>query len=317
MKKFLIFSLISLVVTVTSLSYINYALLSDSSVSVNIENSVDLGEAVTVGYLSSGYSSPEFNDDFSKAIFLCNDLLYIFNLSLNSYEVLGELSFIKDAQFIDTNTILYVSDDKDGISLNIFNLNDRTIDELGTLSYRYFTNLNNVKLNEDALYFDIEYVKDGVRGAKSYYYKNNQIKSNNSYLNKIADLNVDDNYIYTTETLDTYINNSLFSYNNSSKFEVLGKDTNDIVYLMDKENDDRIISIAISENIEILEEYNLGNTSYNKILCTDSVYLIGDTFAYDIKNNKKLSIDTPANILLIIDNTIFYEQDGELLKQSI
>lgn len=317
MKKILIFSLISLVVTVTSLGYINYALLSDSSVSVNTENNVDLSEAVTVGYLSSGYSSPKFNDDFSKAIFLCNDLLYMFNLSSNSYEVLGELSFIKDAQFVDNNTILYVSDDKDGISLNVFNLTDRTTNKLGTLSYRYFANLNNVRLNDDMLYFDIEYVKDGVRGAKSYYYKNNQIKSNSSYFNKIANLNINDNYIYTTETFDTYINNSLFSYNNSSKFEVLGKDTNDVVYLKDKENEGKIISIAISENIEILEEYNLGNTSYNKILCTDSIYLIGDTFAYDIKNNIKLSIDAPANILLVIDNTIFYEQDGEFLKQSI
>lgn len=314
MKKVFIFSLISLVFTITSLSYVNYALLSDSSVSVS--NSSENVRITSIGFLPSVYSSPRFSDDYTKAIFLCNDLLYLFDFSKGSYDVLGELSFVKDAHFINDVNILYVLNAKNGISINVYNLESKSSYKLGYLSYKYFTNLSDVEVVDNNLSFTVNYRKDGTDGKKSYVYVNDKLKSKFKSSNVINDLRFEDNYIYTTDSYNTYINNALFTYKDNSQFTLVGKDFNDVIYLQNMEDVNNLVSIKISENIEILDEYSLDNISFNDIMCTDSIYLIGDNFAYDIQRDEKYLLNTTANILLPLNGEIYYESNGEVFKQS-
>lgn len=315
MKKIYIFCLLSIFVVFTSLYYLNFVLLVDSSVVSNDFSTEDDFEG-SVAFISSGYSSYDFSDDYTKLVLLNKNLVYLVDLTKKESLILKDLSFVEDVSFLDKDNLLYVTKNSNSITIKKYSISDRSIEVLGDLSFRYFTRLSNVKVKEESVYFDIEYLKDGSKGSKSYVFKNNSIYSSNKNDGIVQELNINGNPIYTTESNVTYINNSIFQYDRSSNFEILGKDTNDVLYLIDTTISGKIVSLNVSDTISILEAYNLDSISYKEIMCTDSVYIIEDGFVCNLKENMIMPFDK-GHILLIVNNIIYYEKDGEILYKSI
>lgn len=272
-------------------------------------------EEGTIAFLPKGFSSCNFSDDYKKLIFLNKNLTYLVDLDKKESFTLKNLSFVEDVCFLDNDNLLFVVKENDGISIKRYCLVNEQIETLGNLSFRYFTRLNNVRYEDEIIYFDVEYIKDGVSGSKSYTFNNNKIINSNKQDNVIKSLYVNDNFIYTTECYMTYINNSIFQYENSSAFEILGKDTEDILYLLDKTNN-KIISLFVSDTIELLDSYSLEGIVYKELMCTDGMYVISEDFVYNIKDSTIIPFNT-GHILLIANNTIYYEKDGEVLYKSI
>lgn len=316
MKKIIIFCLTSVFVVFTSLYYVNFVLLVDSSVISNepIVNKGNSEERITV--IPKGYSSSDFNNTYDKLVLLNKNLVYLIDLNSNKSSILKELSFVEDISFLDSDSLLYVTKNTNSITIKKYSISEKNIDTLGDLSFKYFTRLSNVKYEDDSIYFDIEYLKDGISGYKSYVFKNGRISSSSKTTNILKKINVNDSVIYTTDSGVTYINNSIFQYGGSSNFELLGVDKENIVYLIDKTNSGTIISLRVSDTINILESYNLGEITYKQIMCTDNVYIIEDNFVYNLKENNLTPFDE-GHVLLIVDNIIYYEKDGEILYKSI
>lgn len=315
MKKIFVFSFFSVIITFFLLYYINFVLLVDSSITKNTELK-DNSITTNIAFIPKGYNKCDYNDDYSQVVFLNNNMVYLVDLNKKEHKLLKELFFVQDVSFVDKETLLYVTKNNNSIVLNIYNLADESIAVLGELSFRYFTNLNNVYRKDDSIYFDVEYLKDGMEGSKSYIYSNDTIKSRNTSFNISKEIYIDDIKIYTNTNGATYINNSLFTYKDSSNFEILGKDSNDILYLIDKETNSKIVSLAVSESINIIDEYDLEKISYKYIMCTDSLYLISENFIYDL--NKDIVFATKDyNVFLIANGLVYYEHDGELLYEQI
>lgn len=315
MKKIIIFCISSVFVVFTSLFYLNFVLLVDSSV-ISAESLKFTEEEGNIAFLPKGFSSCDFSEDYSKLVLLNKNLVYLVDLNKKESVVLKDLSFVEDVSFLDKDTLLFVNKDTNSIIIKKYSISEKNIEVLGDLSFRYFTRLDNVRYDSNSIYFDIEYLKDGISGSKSYIYKDGNIKSFNKQNNIIKYLNIGDNLIYTTESYITYINNSIFKYNDSSNFEIVGKDTDNILYLKNKTTNSEIMSLNLCENIEILNSYDLKDIAYKEILCTDSIYVIADDFVYDIKENKMIPFNQ-GHILLIANDNIYYEKDGEILYRTI
>lgn len=316
MKKIIIFCLTSVFVVFTSLYYVNFVLLVDSSVISNkpIVNKEYSEERIAV--IPKGYSSSDFNNTYDKLVLLNKNLVYLIDLNSSKSSILKELSFVEDISFLDSDNLLYVTKNTNSITIKKYSISEKNIEVLGDLSFKYFTRLNNVTYEDDSIYFDVEYLKDGINGSKSYVFKNGRISSSSKTTSILKKLNVNDSVIYTTDSGVTYINNSIFQYSGSSNFELLGVDKENIVYLIDKTNSGTIISLSVSDTINILESYNLGEITYKEIMCTDNVYIIEDDFVYNLKENN-LTPFNEGHILLIVNNVIYYEKDGEILYKSI
>lgn len=318
MKKILILSLISIFVVFASLFYVNYFLLSDSTIDIFSSKDRELTlkeEPTIIGYLPKNYSAPKFNAASNKAVFLANNLMYLWDLKQNSIENIKHQKFIKSVDFIDNEYIIYASNANDGININVLNISSNEDYLLDNLSYKNFLDMSNIRVVEGSLYFDIEYLKDGSKSSRTYVYTNNSLKRSEQYHTDIINSEVaNDKYVYTTLGPKTFIDSNPFSYKGNSMYELIGADKDKTIYLLDKTKNNTILSLAINDTVDILEETTFEGISYNKIICSDGLYLVGSDFILDTSKGIKVNLQQTANILYIENNNIYYEHDGALMR---
>lgn len=318
MKKILILSLLSTCVVFFSLWYIDSVILSDSSIKIFENTEITLSDDSTIiGYLPKNYSAFSFSPALDKAVFTANNIMYLADIESENVKIINTDSFVQTCSFLDDSYIIYTSVNAKEVYIKVFDLSLNESYTLGSLSYANFISLDNARLVDDKILFDIKYRNNGDDLSRSYVFYNNSISriSSNDYYT-IKHITSNDNTIFTTNENKTYINDSLFSYNNNSLYSLIGKDLANIIYLNDIECKNKVISISVSENIDIIEEYTLDSIEYNKFFCSDKLYLIGDNFVLDLDNGIKINLEKNGNILYIKNNTILYEKNGVLYKQK-
>lgn len=318
MKKILILSLLSTCVMFCSLWYVDSVILSDSSITFAQHKEVVLTDnSAVVGYLPENYSAFSFSKTLDKAVFTANNLMYLADIESESVKILNTDSFVQTCSFLNDSSIIYTSINGKEVNINVFDLLTNKCSILGSLSYSNFISLDNARIVDNKMLFDIRYRNNEDILSRSYVFDNNvisRISSNDYYTNNC--LIVNDNRIVTTNENKTYINDSLFSYNDTTSYNLIGKDIKNVVYLHATEHNNKVISMSISDNIDITEEYTLDSIEYNHFFCSDTLYLIGDKFALDLEHGVKINLEKSGNILYINNNTILHEENGVLYKQK-
>lgn len=318
MKKILILSLLSTCVVFFSLWYVDSVILSDSSVKMFKEAEITLTDDSTViGYLPDNYSVFSFSPTLNKAVFTANNIMYLADIESESVKILNTDSFVQTCSFLNESYIIYTTVNAKEVYIKVFDLSVNETYVLGSLSYKNFISLDNSRIIDNKILFDIRYRDNDDEFSRSYVFDNNAISriGSNSYYS-VNHIVSGDNLVFTTNENKTYINDSLFSYNNNSAYKLIGKDLFDVLYLQDMEYGHKVVSISVSDNIDIIEEYTLDSVDYNKFFCSDRLYLIGDNFILDLDNGVKINLEKNGNILYIKNNTILYEKQGVLYKQK-
>jgi len=318
LKKILILSLLSTCVVFFSLWYTDSILLSDSSVKIKHTKEITLIEdSAVIGYLPDNYSAFSFSETLDKAVFTANNIMYLADIVSERVKIINTDSFVQTCSFLNDSSIIYTSIHANEVYVKIHNLLTNKCQTLGSLSYNNFISLDNARIVDDKIFFDIRYRDDEEVFSRSYVFDNNAISRLNSYDYHTGNcIFINDNKIITIDKNKTYIKDALFSYNDNSFYSLIGKDLNNIVYLHDLEHNNKVISISVSENIDITQEYTLDSIEYNKFFCSDKLYLIGDDFALDLDNGIKINLEKTGNILYIKNNTILHEANGVLYKQK-
>lgn len=318
MKKILILSLLSTCVVFFSLWYIDSVILSDSSIKIFQKTEITLtNDNTIIGYLPENYSAFSFSPNLNKAVFTANNIMYLADIESESVKILNTDSFVQTCSFLNESYIIYTSVSSREVHIKVFDLFANESYVLGSLSYKNFISLDNARIVDNKILFDIRYSNNDDEFSRSYVFDNDSISriGSNSYYS-INHITSNDNIVFTTNENKTYINDSLFSYNNKSSYKLIGKNSLDVIYLHDIEHENKIVSISISDNIDIIEEYTLDSINYNKFFCSDRLYLIGDNFVLDLDNGVKINLEKNGNILYIKNNTILYEEKGVLYKQE-
>lgn len=317
MKKIFIMFLLSVCVVFFSLFYVDSIFLADSSVKLESKEEISSEDIEKViGYIPSNYSNFNFSKDFNRAVFIANNLIYLLDIASENINIIETPVFANSCSFLNDNYIIYSSKDNTRVSIYIYDILESKSHLLGSLSYKNFISLDNPILIDDELFFDIRYSYNNEILSRSYIYKNNEFSrksSNEYYITKSAYL--DNDYVYTNNDKNTYINNLLFTYKNNSSYEYIGVDSNNLIYLYDTKNENKIVSISLSDTIDIVDEYTMDNIEYSRFFCSDKIYLIGSNFILDLNGGNKINLEKEGNILYIKNNTILYERYGVLYKQ--
>ena len=318
MKKIFIFSLISTFVVISSLSYVNYALLKDSTIDlINIKKediSLSVNDAEKIRYISNNLSEFQVSPNLDKLLYTSNEILYLLDLYSDDLKMIDTISFVSDFSFLDDNFILYASKKESEVEVYTLDLLSNESICLGSLSYKNFIGIKNVYIEDDFINFDIEYLNDGDKYSRSYIYKNGSIQRSNK--STVANsLLFGENYIYETNDNTVHIGDLTFTYNNNNKYSLIGMNKQDnILYLLDLTTNEDIISLNISDTIDILEEVNIRDVIYNKPLVSDSLYLLGDNFIVDLNNSIKVNLDENINIVYVSETFIYFVYNNYLMK---
>lgn len=317
MKKILIFSFLSFFIMLFSLFYVDSIFLSDSSVKVVSTNEVNLkGKATILGYIPLNYLNFNFSQNYKKAVTIANNLMYLIDIDSESINILNTSVFVNSCSFLDDRYIIYSSKTSRNVNIYIYDLECKESYLLGNLSYKNFITLDNARLVNDELFFDIRYSDSNDVLSRSYVYKNNKFvrtASNDYFI--INSINLNNHYIYTTSNTATYIDDSLFMYKNNAYYEYVGADKNSIVYLYNSKNN-TLLSMLVSNDISIVEEYNIDSFENRRFFCSDNVYLVGNKFVLNLNEGVKINLENESNILYIDNNTILYELGGALYKKN-
>lgn len=318
MKKILILSLLSTFVVFCSLWYIDSVMLSDSIINTTHNKEITLtDDTAIIGYLPENYSAFSFSQTLDKAVFTANNIMYLADIESEHIKIINTDSFVQTCSFLNNSSIIYTSIHENQVYVKVHDLLINDSYTLGSLSYSNFISLDNARMVDNKILFDIRYSDDEEVLSRSYVFDNNIISrlSSNDYYTSNS-IMINNNNIVTTNENKTYINDSLFSYNDNSFYKIIGTDLMNVVYLYDMEHTNKVISISVSDNIDITKEYTLDSIEYNKFFCSDNLYLIGDDFALDLEHGIKINLEKIGNILYIKNNTILHEENGVLYKQK-
>lgn len=318
MKKIFIFSLISTFIVISSLSYVNYVLLKDSTINlININKddiSLSINDAEKIRYISNNSSIFRINPNLEKLLYTSNEILYSLNLSSSNLEIIDTTSFVSDFYFLNDEFILYASKKESEVEIYTLNLLTKDSDFLGSLSYKNFVGLKNVYIKDDLINFDIEYFNNGDKSVRSYVYKDNKIQRSNKSTT-VNSLLLDGNYICETNDNTVQINGLTFTYNNNNKYSLIGVNKkSNILYLLNAATNENIISLNITDNIDILEDININDVEYTKMLVSDSLYLLGSNFIVDLNNSIKVCLDENVNIVYVSEEYIYFIYNNCLMK---
>ena len=317
-KKLLIFFLVSSCITISSLAYVNYGLLKDSSISIENANTVEISKDIkTLGYIPDySYNICDRDSKGNKIILLSNNLIYIVNSNEETISIVDKSNFADFAKFINDDNVLYGKCNKNGfVELYIYtisNKNTKKLDSIKIDSSNTFVLETVVELDDKRIFFSGKSISESDEKLSWYSYDGNFVEKLSNSNNILKILDIEDIHITNTYNNSLYIGNTLFSYKNSFKYKLLGHIDN-IVYAIDLKNN-CVLSIKVDDTIQMLNEVPLDSHNITDVICSDSLYLVFPEYIIDLLKGVKIPLDVNKSLLTIGEHYLILESNGKVEK---
>lgn len=317
MKKILIMFLISSLISLAGLFYVNYIVLNDSTNSIISSTNTNTSKSSQVINIPTTFSHIGFNKDGNKFLYISNETVCYSDLNGSNKSSIDEEHSICYAKFLDNNNIVYTIHKNGYLYVKRFIIENNESITIATMPIKNLNAVENIWNSNNKFIVETNVSVGDKKESKLYSIDQGEVNplSIKGTLDKGAIIN--NEFVYSNTVGNVYIGQTQFKYNDFEEFQFLDTNFKDKLYLLDKKSGNKILDVSIGKSTIIDSVLNIEVGSIEKSLYTDSLYLIYKDKAIDVINNQNIDISKDSSILYISkDKTVYKDNNNRVYLEK-